>query len=452
MPHRPQSGEPIDPGGEMELGSPTISHGRITVPLKPGAAGQYFTERELWVDYGDTDLSGLDPAVAILPALGTVVPVALAAGVAVRVPEVDAVFAGQAAELAAAMRHMYPHFPTTGFEIRGGFKAGRDRVRTQRAALLYSGGIDSVTSLLRHRDTVDCLVSVWGADVEVEDSGLWQQLQKIIERAPARPGTRRVVARTNIRRALDELRLNRHFDHGFPPVTTWWGGVQHGVALTTLVAPIAEIMGLGRVLIASSHSVEYQPPWGSDPELDEAVRWTGGVVEHDAIELNRQRKISDVVVPWLQSGNQLILAVCYKVTRGGETMNCGHCEKCMRTVTAMLAAGSDPTRAGIPVSAESLDTWRRRMDSGELHFAHDIPLWQDIQREIRPAGAGVPAVPGSAEYLKFIKAFDLPNMGKPGGAARAVVGRMPTWRYLALRGAHRIPYAVRRRLRSRVLR
>ena len=113
------------------------------------------------------------------------------------------------------------------------------------AALLYSGGLDSFTSLLRRRDDIRCLVSVWGADVELEDAALWALLQKVVAAAPALPGTRRVAVRTNIRSGLDDLRLNRDFDRNFAG-TNWWAAVQHGLALITICAPIAKALGLSR--------------------------------------------------------------------------------------------------------------------------------------------------------------------------------------------------------------
>ena len=53
------------------------------------------------------------------------------------------------------------------------------------AALLYSGGLDSFTSLIRRRDDVRRLVSVWGADVELEDAGCGRSSQKVVAARPA---------------------------------------------------------------------------------------------------------------------------------------------------------------------------------------------------------------------------------------------------------------------------
>ena len=263
---------------------------------------------------------------ALLPALGTILPVAVATGVGIRAPEIDAVFAGRVPQNCSPAAG---HVPALVPEPSRGSGTDRHRDKTPgsgRAALLYSGGVDSATSLLRHGDDVGCLISVWGADVELEDVELWRQLQVVIDHAPSVPGTRRLVAQTNMRAVVDDLRLNREFDHGFAD-TNWWGGIQHGIGLTMLIAPAAEALGLNRVMIASSHSIDFQVPWGSTPDLDKLVAWSAGHAEHDSFELNRQQKIGKHIAPWLRDGNQLPLAVCYQPNRGGTNINCLHCEK-----------------------------------------------------------------------------------------------------------------------------
>jgi hypothetical protein len=346
---------------DIEVGHPQIRNGRIGVAIEPGPASKYFSQREIWVDYGDLDLSKVPVSTALLPALGTILPVAVATGVGIRAPEIDAVFAGQVPQIAAQLQGMYPHLSQSPQEVQGQIVHRDKTPGSGRAALLYSGGVDSATSLLRHGDDVGCLISVWGADVELEDVELWRQLQVVIDQAPSVPGTRRLVAQTNMRAVVDDLRLNREFDRGFAG-TNWWGGIQHGIGLTMLIAPAAEALGLNRVMIASSHSIDFQVPWGSTPDLDKLVAWSAGHAEHDSFELNRQQKIGKHIAPWLRDGNQLPLAVCYQPNRGSTNINCLHCEKCIRTASNLLVAGVAPAAAGVGVTDQTLRSWRERLD------------------------------------------------------------------------------------------
>ncbi|GGQ40451.1 hypothetical protein [Couchioplanes azureus] len=442
------------PAGDRDVvvAAPAISGNRISVSLRPGrVAARYFREREIRVEYRDVDLDGVDPAVAVVPALGVVIPVALACGGSVHVPEVDAVFADGAAGIAKTLQAMYPHFPQQRFQLTGARRPAASASDPDRAAMLYSGGVDSVTTLLRHRPAVDCVVTVWGADVELGNAGLWDRLSAIVAAAPVRPGTRHVVARSNLREALDELRLNRDFDRGFAS-TNWWGAVQHGLALTSLVAPVAVRLGLGRVLVSSTHSAGFRVPWGSNPELDNLVRWSGGRVEHDGFELERQDKLAHVVAPWLARGDKLALAVCYQLDRDGTGVNCGRCEKCLRTISGLLAAHVDPHDAGLPFDAGSLTSWRSRLERGEAHFGqNELFMWQGIQQALR-GGDKLFEVHGSAAYLSWLKDFDVASLATGPAAPAAAVGDLPAWRYLAVRQARRVPYPVRRRLRRWITR
>jgi hypothetical protein len=431
------------------IGTPTISGGRITVPIDAGRARPYFADRELWFDYGrEFDLGNVEPAIALLPALGTVIPIALAAGVDITAPFVDAVFAEQVDAIAAVIREMYPTLSRRPFELHGEIVKGREEGAGNGAALLYSGGIDSFTSLIRRREDVRALVSVWGADVELEDSGLWCLLEKVVAAAPAAPGTRRIAVRTNIRSGLDDLRLNRDFDKNFAG-TNWWAAIQHGLSLITICAPITKALGLARVLVASSYPADIPAPWGSTPRLDNLIRWTGGAGEHDSADLTRQQKVKQIVVPFLAE-HPTPLAVCYQVGRGGANANCGECEKCLRTASGILAAHGDPAWAGIPATVPRLKAWENLLESGNRKLAYgDFLAWEDIQNNVSRDDEVIDATV-AGDYLRWLRTFDLVAITKP-STPEPVVGRMSTWRYEAERVAHRLPYRLRRRLRRLVL-
>jgi hypothetical protein len=425
----------------IALGHPQVRGGRIEVPVKPGAAQKYFAADRFWVDYGDIDLTNVPAHIALLPALGTVLPVAIAVGVSVTVPVLDPVFAAQARRIDGHLRGLYRHFAQTPLLLSGAPAEDTWKpAEPGRAGLLYSGGIDSTASLIRHREKVRALISVWGADVEVEDADLWAATENVTATAPAKQGTRRITARTNMRGILDQLRLDRTFDRGFSG-TNWWGGAHHGLGLTTLVAPVARALDLGRVIIAASFSEKYCLPWGSTPTLDNQVKWTGGAVEHDSYELDRQAKIAQFVAPFIRDGHVLKLSVCYHVNRGGENVNCGHCEKCLRTASGLLAEDVDPKLAGMPVGEPQFDEWRRKMDAGQVDLGNVLSLWTDVQRAI-PADS-------NNDYLWWLKQHDL-QQHLPAREPKAAFGDMPAWQYLGIRLARHIPYRLRRDLRAPV--
>lgn len=433
----------------IRLSTPRIERGRrIVVDIDPGDAEDYFLQRRFWAKYDgigvDIDLTSVLTGIAVIPALGTVIPVALATGVPVRVDSVDPTFAAALPDYVEAVSRMYPAFGALDL-VAGADGLPDAESEESDAALLYSGGVDSAASLLRHRDRVRCLISVWGADVEIEDRGLWATLEPILSAAPAKAGTGRVVVRSNLRRVVDELTLDRDFARYFAR-TNWWGGIHHGIGLAALAAPVCAATGLPRLLIASSHSADFRAPWGSTPDLDDAIAWSGTRVRHDSFDWNRQEKLAHAVVPWLAAGHELSLSVCYKITRGATGINCAHCEKCMRTASGILALGHDPAQVGIPISKRSLADWRARMIHHDLTFGpNEVFMWQTVQSAITgDAVASGPEQYGQREYLDWLAAFDMDQLlGE--GAAIAPAGGLT---FAVRRVTRHLPFPVRKVLRK----
>jgi hypothetical protein len=278
---------------------------------------------------------------------------------------------------------------------------------------------------------------VWGADVEVEDVELWDRLRPFMDPARSLTEARRIVARTNIRRVVDNLSLERDFVELLAG-RNWWGGMHHGLGLTTIEAPIARALEVGRAIIASTHCVRFSEPGCSNDETDNAVKWTGGAVEHDCYDISRQEKISQVLAPYMRSGHDLPLAVCYDTDRSAGAINCGRCEKCLRTATGLRLVGIDPRATGIPVDSVGFDQWRQRMDGDNLRFPKAVPLWADLQESIRDDEAD--------PYLRWLRCHDLSRQAAVPIAARAPKP-LPRWRFEGKRLARRLPFRIRRLLR-----
>jgi hypothetical protein len=391
------------------LGRPSLRGSTLAVEVEAGGAGRYLRSGTVWADYGDLDLSGVDPAVLVLPALGAVLPVAYASGVPVRVDAVDADFAASAQELAALWPTVHPAFADAGaFSLHGTRVPGRrhDPVSpspVDAALLLYSGGVDSSASLLRHRDGVKVLLSVWGADVALGDVPRWQAVSRAVDASPVTAGLRRVVVRTNVRDMTKDLRLSKERLAGTP----WWAGAQHGTALLSLAAPVTTALGLGRVYVAASYHVGFSVPWGSSPATDEAMRWTGTHVVHDGFGLSRQDKITRLVAPQVRTRGHT-LAVCYRGDTVGR-VNCGSCEKCLRTAAGLLLAGTAPSAAGLDVQPDDFDAFRSRVAGGGYgQGPGTLSSWRDMQPVVSAGLGDVP--PHLRDFFRWLATVDLDSI------------------------------------------
>jgi hypothetical protein len=183
--------------------------------------------------------------------------------------------------------------------------------------VFFTGGVDSFHSLLTNRDTVQALVFVQGFDIPLTDTDRLDATSRLLETVAAACGIRVLTLRTNLR--------------GHPLFQSAnWGKYTHGAALGAVAQLLAP--HLGQVLIASS---DVPPPHGSSEELDRC--WTSGAVcvRDDSSNVPRLRKVAAI------AGDPLVhrhLRVCWE--NRSAALNCGMCEKCVRTQVQFAAAGT----------------------------------------------------------------------------------------------------------------
>lgn len=193
------------------------------------------------------------------------------------------------------------------------------------SALFFSGGVDSLYSLLKHQAEQPALVLVNGFDVPLTAEGtrLFAEVRQALQKAADRFGCRLVVVTTN----LQELTLR--FRDGGHWLANW--SMVHGAAL----ASVALALGYPKAYVGSTHSYDSLVPWGSHPLLDhlwstEAVR-----VIHDGAEATRLDKVRRIARSREALG---CLRVCFE--NPGGAYNCGRCSKCLRTMVALHIARS----------------------------------------------------------------------------------------------------------------
>jgi hypothetical protein len=103
-----------------------------------------------------------------------------------------------------------------------------------------------------------------------------------------------------------------------------------------VLSAIAHIFSgtFNRFYIPSGHSAADLCPWGSHPLLDHYYSSAHLDIEHQGIEWLRLYKVA-LVAGWGIALHNIM--VCEGENPDG--YNCGACEKCLRTMTALLALG-----------------------------------------------------------------------------------------------------------------
>ena len=185
----------------------------------------------------------------------------------------------------------------------------------RRTALTFSGGVDSFHALLAGGVPLDLLVSVQGFDIGLDDAHRMAAWERSFRAVAADRGLAAGVVRTNIR------------EHPIGKLVSW--PRSHGGAL----AAIGHLLGGGvdRLVVASSYPRVLDMPWGSHWRLDPLWATERLEVTHVGDTHWRSDKLRDIGTHPLVRRH---LRVCWE--NRSSDLNCGRCEKCLRTQLALL--------------------------------------------------------------------------------------------------------------------
>jgi hypothetical protein len=185
-------------------------------------------------------------------------------------------------------------------------------------SLFFSGGVDSFHSLIKHKSEVKNLILVHGFDIPLVEEKAFSIAESQARYAAQLFDKRLIVVRTNL-----------HFEQ--PAIPCNWG-MYHGAALAAVAHALSP--NHGKIYIASSYSYADLHSWGSHPLLDPL--WSSETLQiiHDGGE-TRMDKLR-LLVQYPEALTRL--RVCWENL--GD-YNCGHCEKCIRTMLGLRALGVD---------------------------------------------------------------------------------------------------------------
>jgi hypothetical protein len=379
---------------EIQVEGPRVTVHADTAFSKRFLREPYFAEYSIGLDRIPDDI-------ATIPFLTTMLPIAWRFGCEVELLTADAAFIDSMQLARERLRAMYPNYEWTG-ESEVGSRTHTPRpTGPNKVGILFSGGVDSTFSALRAAEAGadPVLITIWGNDVKLHDVRGWADVSSHSTQLAEAIGGEACTVRSNFRSCLRYDVL----DASIPAQRSWWGFVQHGLAVAGLAAPIVHARGAERLLVAATHTAGFDAPWGSGPELEGRLEWSSAAVEHDGFELTRQEKLQGIL-GW--AGRRTIpqhLRVCYsKSSNAGK--NCARCEKCLRTITGLVLEGVAPQEWGFEVDpCEASRRTRQGFERRRFRIGDDeLFMWQDLRRRAEadaPGGLDEP-------YRAWLSRFD----------------------------------------------
>lgn len=206
---------------------------------------------------------------------------------------------------------------------------------SERAGSFFSGGIDSLATLranrlnfpLQHPSSFKDGLLIHGIE-KGKDLELFKQAVNSLSVVAIDAGISLVPVYTNV----------RHLDND----SSFWGQKFQGSVLAAAAHVFSQ--RLTTATIPSTFDISCLYPLGSHPLLDHNYSTSGLQIRHDNILLSRLDK-TKLVAGWDVALQNLRVCNNPKLIKPG-SLNCGQCEKCLRTMLALMVIGSlDKTKA-----------------------------------------------------------------------------------------------------------
>lgn len=366
----------------IKLKSIEVEKGKIIFKIEFDESIKYFTKDEdLFYAY-DTNVENVPLSLLCIPFIADMLPFVYALNAELILDEIDSQLLSSIDELRQGYQKMIPTWKMEGKVSYN--KIVKNEYTQATNALLFSGGIDAMNSLIMNNNIVTDLISIWGSDIKYENEDGWAKTFASIQDIASKFNKKIHVIRSNFRSFINEKKL----DEVVKTVgDSRWHGFQHGVALIGQVAPLSYIYGYKAVFIASSFTREFNPICASNPLTDNAFFYGSTKTIHDGFEFDRSDKVFNIC-DFLEKYNERVkLHVCWESQSG---QNCGCCEKCIRSYLNCLSVNKDPHILGLDIKLNMNDIKNRYLKR-TFYDEHELDRFRVLKKHILKTYDIVPA-------------------------------------------------------------
>jgi hypothetical protein len=249
----------------------------------------------------------------------------------------------------------------------------------QRWGVFFTGGVDASAALrlnrlrypISHSRSFKDGILVFG--LEQDDPKKFELVRKSLEPLADAANLTMIAVDTNVYLPYREEDKATGFQ--------FWAQKFNGAALAAVGHALAgRLTGVG---IAASQDLATLDPWGTHPILDGCFGSSDLQVSHEVQSFSRLER-SRLVAGWKPALDSL--RVCNHYKRYDEArLNCGACEKCVRTMLTLLAINALHRTDAFPVKDLTASAVRKHghvcLDPDEL-----IPMYKEILPGLQQLG------------------------------------------------------------------
>lgn len=356
---------------------------------------KYFSEKQIFIEY-DFNLDHIPDYILTIPAICNLIQVAWVTNSNLLVNEIDESLLNSLSEIKQVFER---NFGVLEFNSKI-ISKNIIKLKEQEEGIvqLFSGGIDSTATCLRNIENKNHLIIV-----DFEPAGIHQD---IIRWAKNIYGNGSLV-RTNIYSFLNRKNLDNEF--GSYTEGTWWGGIQHGMGLIGLTAAAAYNSKSNKIFISSTHDKSFKGNWGSDPTIDNLLKWSNVSVIHKDYEFTRHEKVKKIIKPYISRNSSYpLMVVCNSYSRKRELYNCSKCAKCAQAIVSLCIEEINPNKCGFNVTEKTF-AWIKESLESMTYFARksDFWTWEDTYNNL-PENINdmIEYIPGTKSFLSWFKKLD----------------------------------------------
>ena len=353
----------------------------------------------------DIDLTKLDHSIVIMPFIMNVISIIWTSGKTYYIDSMDEELYHSLELIRRIFSLMYPDTPWNGQLLSRKLVKNRfpNHVTSKPSdtyiALLYSGGLDSIVSSLRHMDKKQLLITAWGhSDMTLGQHHQWHKYKNQFITYAQNYGHSNAFIRSNY-----YAFLNRTFlDRWHPEITSWRMQIVEGLGWAGLTAPILVSKGYTKLFIGSSISWSCPFIHAANPMIDDNIHFAGISLHHDAFELSRVDKNEYLATLCREKRlKRPFIKVCPSNNING---NCCRCEKCFRTINGFLCIDEPFQEYGFPISTNEaiarLKKFLTLNKSWRMRVWHLVCMQQKVKQRLKQGHE-------LSNYLKWFMNFDL---------------------------------------------
>lgn len=302
-------------------------------------------------------------SVAIIPFVSFVLPMLWVFDAELTVDEIDKAYYESIPEFKKGFAQLHPKFTFGGKIKTDKISENHSVVPATKVATFFSGGIDATYTLISHLEEKPIMLTIWGADMPADNVDGWKTIYSHAKRVADMFELELQTVRTNFSVAVDKSALTLYVQQT-EKKSNWYEHFMYGLTFFGHMAPIVYTLGIYGLYMASSNTPDDIGKYtcSSDPIIDNYIRIVDSCGIHDGFETDRQTKVHKICEYMKNTDKKLPLRVCYYTANG---QNCCKCEKCCRSMLAIIAEGENPQNYGFElyndeVRAEMMHNLRKK--------------------------------------------------------------------------------------------